>query len=118
MVLQDEVSSDDSQDEEAKNQDKADQPNKDAHDVVVSRMSKRKLPELWTRVISFQGLQMPIQPLYQVNSDLLLENAMPKPPMRKRQEQEWKPYFQPKGWSKNNPNASMSSCKLSYTKLK
>ena len=42
--------------------------------------------------------------LYQIGSDLILDDAMPVIPLKKRMEPIWAPIFHPKQWVQDHPN--------------
>ena len=58
-----------------------------------SKRGRPAQPELWSRVISAQHWDPEQVKVFQVNTDLLLEDALPKIPQKKRNENRWEPLF-------------------------
>ena len=73
---------------------------------------------MWSRVISLQRFDPEQIKLFQINSDLILENAMPKVPPTKRREGPWKPLFQPSEWKERHPEAKLENFAIKKKRLK
>jgi hypothetical protein len=69
-------------------------------------------------MISIYGDDLAKVRCYELATDLLLDNAMDKAPMRRRGEAEWKPLFWPKHFIKELPDHTLAGNQLSETKLR
>ena len=63
--------------------------------------TSRKLPELWTRIVSVQVDDLSGTVLASIEQDLHESKEM-EPAARKRREAVWKPYFLPRQVAKDN----------------
>ena len=82
-----------------------------------SKRGRPAVPNQWTRVVNVDNIATDKIRAWQIATDLLLEDAMPQPPMRRRLEQEWTLHFHPSQWTKDNPNRTIEGSRLSEHKL-
>ena len=87
-------------------------------DSLTSKRGRPALPDMWTRVVSLQHFDAEQVKLFQINADLLLENALPTGPPTKRRDLPWKHLFQPSKWKEENPDASLTACSIKKQRLK
>ena len=113
-----------SSEEEEKRSNEADDAGEPGGDLnisfesVKSKRGRPAVPEMWTRVISLQRLDLESIKLFQVNSDLLMEDALPKVPPKKRREALWAPLFLPSQWKEEHAGATLANYALTQTAFK
>ena len=59
-----------------------------------------RIPPKWSRMISLYGDDLSKVRCYELATDLLVDNAMDRAPVRRRGETEWEPLFWPKAYIK------------------
>ena len=85
-------------------------------DPAVTR-GRRKLPELWTRVISVHHDDLNTIKLVALADDLKLAKGFPSSIMGNVTGQ-WKPLFHPRKFTEENPLMSLDRFRLSFEELK
>ena len=82
-----------------------------------TQKKSRRLPELWTRVISISSDNLTDLKVYSIASDLLLEQGYEK--VRKRKgDPEWEIHFSPKLYLDQHPNLDLERSRLTVDRLK
>ena len=71
-----------------------------------------KVPEEWTRVISFEDDDLDELRVYELKLDLLLGNAMSKIETRGKASKAWKPLFWPDDFAKEHKNMKLEDFAL------
>lgn len=89
-----------------------------SYESLTSKRGRPAVPDLWTRVISLQYYDAEQIKLFPVNTDLLLENALPKVPPTKRRDEPWKPLFLPSSWKEQHPRATLQASIIKKQQLK
>jgi hypothetical protein len=64
-------------------------------DSDISKRGRPLIPNSWTRVMLIEKMDISSSKIYPISTDLLLENAMPYVPPKKRMEAIWSPIFHP-----------------------
>ena len=77
----------------------------------------RKLPEMWTRVISFTSDNLQELKIFPISTDLLLEQGYEKTSKRKG-EPDWGIHFSPKQYLELHPNPDLERMRISDERLK
>ena len=77
---------------------------------------RRRVPESWTRVISFEFDNLRAQHKYQLNNDLILSQNLPRH-IRQEEETDWKPFFLSKDFLQENLGITLENFKLSTADL-
>ena len=84
----------------------------------VRSRGRPRIPLRWTRMISINGDDLTKVRCFDLATDLLLDNAMDKAPMRRRGEIEWQPLFWPKQFVQQGHDHTLEGNKLSEAKLR
>ena len=75
-----------------------------------------KIPEMWTRVISFSSDNLDNLKIYPIAPDLLLESGYEKQ-RRRKGEPQWECHFSPKQYLQLHPNPELDRMRLSDERL-
>ena len=85
--------------------------------VEKARRGPKKLPLMWSRVISISEDGDEDIGVYNIEFDLLELATKPKPPPPRRGA-EWAPIYQPTSYSKSHPDISMDSYAIGEKRLR
>jgi hypothetical protein len=85
--------------------------------VEKAKRGPKKLPLMWSRVISVSGDADEDIGVYNIEFDLLEQLTKPKPPPPRRGA-EWEPIYQPTSYSKAHPDISMEAYTVGEKRLR
>jgi hypothetical protein len=85
--------------------------------VEKAKRGPKKLPLMWSRVISVSVDADEDIGVYNIEFDLLEQLTKPKPPPPRR-EAEWAPIYQPTSYSKAHPDISMEAYSVGEKRLR
>jgi hypothetical protein len=86
-------------------------------DSVKSKRGRPAISESWTRVFEVPEDSVAIFQIYSINSELMLENAMPALPRGTKPKETWAPIFHPAEYLKKHPGMTIENCTLTKAKL-
>lgn len=97
--------------------DEADENHDASFDSIKSKRGRPKIPEQWSRIISLSHDDLSNLKVYELGPDILLSSAVRATLTRGKQPLEWKPFFWPETYVKEEHDMSLEGNTLTTKQL-